>query len=307
MPASATDSRAVDVFSVPGREVPTEGPARRAVDEARRRELGTFLRSRRERTTPDQVGLPPGGRRRTPGLRREEVATLAGVGVTWYTWLEQGRDIRPSAQVLESIARTLLFDPHERAHLLLLGGVTDTATDQDIASLPPGVLAMLDQLDPFPACVSGPRYDLLAYNRAYNSLIADLDAMPFEERNTLWLIFTHPAWRNAILELDDVQRRLVAQLRSNMAEHVGEPAWKCLVRRLSEASPDFVRVWQQHDVSAPENRTKRLMTPRWGLLSLDYTSLYLGARSGVRLVTYTPADQATALRLQHMKENREAA
>jgi transcriptional regulator with XRE-family HTH domain len=307
MSASAIDSRAVDAFFAPHREVPAEGPARRAADEARRRELGTFLRSRRERTTPDQVGLPPGGRRRTPGLRREEVATLAGVGVTWYTWLEQGRDIRPSAQVLESIARTLLFDPHERAHLLLLGGVTDTAADQDVASLPPGVLAMLDQLDPYPACVSGPRYDLLAYNRAYNSLIADLDAMPFEERNSLWLIFTHPAWRNAILDLDDVQRRLVAQLRSNMAEHVGEPAWKCLVRRLSDASPDFVRVWQQHDVSAPENRTKRLMTPRWGLLSLDYTSLYLGPRSGVRLVTYTPADQATALRLQHMKQNREAA
>lgn len=307
MPASAIDSRAVEAFSAPLRVPPTEGPAHRAADEARRRELGAFLRSRRERTTPEQVGLPPGGRRRTPGLRREEVATLAGVGVTWYTWLEQGRDIRPSAQVLEAIARTLLFDPHERGHLLLLGGVTDTATEQDSASLPPGVLAMLDQLDPYPACISGPRYDLLAYNGAYNSLITDLDAMPFEERNTLWLLFTHPAWRNAVLDLDDVQHRLVAQLRSGMAEHVGEPAWKCLVRRLSDASPDFARVWQQHDVSVPENRTKRLLTPRWGLLSLDYTNLYLGARSNVRLVTYTPADQATALRLQHMKEKREAA
>src|SRR3569623_1156445 len=138
--------RAVDSFSMtaPQRKPSTEGPARRAADAARRRELGTFLRSRRERTNPVQVGLPPAGRRRTPGLRREEVATLAGVGVTWYTWLEQGRDIRPSAQVLESLARTLLFDPHERAHLMLLGGVTDTAAEQDIASLPPGVLAMLD-------------------------------------------------------------------------------------------------------------------------------------------------------------------
>src|SRR5215831_10548683 len=106
-------------------------------DDVRRHELGTFLRSRRERVSPEQVGLPPSRRRRTPGLRREEVAQLAGIGITWYTWLEQGRDINASPQVLDAIARTLLFDGHERAHLFTLAGSADATGAGDCQSIPP--------------------------------------------------------------------------------------------------------------------------------------------------------------------------
>src|SRR5437763_16247043 len=119
-------------------------------DDLRRVELGAFLRSRRERITPEQVGLRASRRRRTPGLRREEVAQLAGVGVTWYTWLEQGRDINASAQVLDAIARTLLFDPHERAHLFTLAGAPDTTIAGECKPLSPTTQPILDQLEPYP-------------------------------------------------------------------------------------------------------------------------------------------------------------
>src|SRR5947199_5879920 len=130
-------------------------------DAVRRGELAAFLRSRRERITPDQVGLPPGGRRRTPGLRREEVAQLAGVGVTWYTWLEQGRDIHASEQVLDAIANTLRLDPNERSHLFTLAGLPEAPGLRECRAVPEPVHVMLRQLEPFPACVQNARTDIL--------------------------------------------------------------------------------------------------------------------------------------------------
>jgi transcriptional regulator with XRE-family HTH domain len=276
---------------------PAVEPAPRATrgmdEQLRRRELAAFLRSRRERLTPADVGLPPGGRRRTPGLRREEVASLAGVGMTWYTWLEQGRDINASDQVLDAIARTLMLDPHERTHLFTLAGLTPTGPIADLDAVSPEVRAMLDQLHPFPAFVSNARYDLLAYNRAYQTLIGDLDAVPFEDRNTLLLIFTKHTTSKCFVDRDEAKPRLVAQLRSAMAEHVADPAWKCLVRRLREASPEFAEIWQRHEVAQPENARKRLLHADFGLLQFNYINTWLAPRTGVRLVTYIPADEAT--------------
>ncbi len=266
----------------------------------RRRELGAFLRSRRERIGPEQVGLRPSRRRRTPGLRREEVAQLAGVGVTWYTWLEQGRDINASAQVLDAIARTLLFDPHERAHLFTLAGAPDTTIAGECRTLAPSAQLLLDQLEPYPACVVNARYDLLAFNRVWGSSFPHLATVPLEDRNTLWLIFTDPAWRKVVLDWDDAAARMVAQYRAAMAEHVAEPAWKSLVARLHRASPEFAAVWERHDVQAPENRVKRIQHPTAGLLRLDYTYLWLGQRLGTRLVAYTPADDETRRRLENL-------
>ena len=158
----------------------------------RRRELGTFLRSRRERVRPEDVGLRLTRRRRTPGLRREEVARLAGVGVTWYTWLEQGRDINPSAQVLDAIARTLQFDRHERSHLFTLAGVATTAVADDCAKLCPTVQPLIDQLEPFPRRPQR-RLDLIAFNQAYGSFFDHLEEIPIEDRNVLWLTSPIPA------------------------------------------------------------------------------------------------------------------
>jgi transcriptional regulator with XRE-family HTH domain len=272
-------------------------------NELRRRELGAFLRSRRERIKPEQVGLHSIRRRRTPGLRREEVAQLAGVGVTWYTWLEQGRDTHPSVQVLDAIARTLQFDPHEYSHLYTLAGVSTTTVAEQCLGLCHTVQPLLDQLEPFPAIVLNARFDLLAYNRTYATFFDDLETMLIEERNILWLAFTHPQWKAAIVDRADVLGRMVAEYRAAMAEHLDEPSWKTLVARLHAASPEFTAVWERHDVQGVESRTKRAMHPTAGLLSLDYTNLWLGQRLGTRIVAFSPADDRTRRRLEALHES----
>jgi transcriptional regulator with XRE-family HTH domain len=270
------------------------------VEALRRNELGTFLRSRRERISPEQVGITAGGRRRTPGLRREELAQLAGVGVTWYTWLEQGRDINASAQVIEAVCRALLLDPNERTHVMTLAGVDDHEIVRECQSISPAVHAMLDQLAPLPAAVCNARFDLLAYNRTYGRLISDLAVVPLEDRNILWLAFTDARWRRALVEWEDTVARLVSQYRLNMADHVGEPSWKELVRRLSDASPAFREVWARRDVSGVENRAKLVLHDRVGLLRLDHTSYWLGPRAGFRVVVYTPVDEEGRRQLEKL-------
>lgn len=269
---------------------------RMSADEIRRAELAAFLRSRRERISPEQVGLPAGGRRRTPGLRREEVAQLAGVGVTWYTWLEQGRDIHASEQVLIAIARTLQLDQHERSHLFTLAGAPEPPMEKDCKVVTPQIRAILDQLEPFPAAVQNARTDILAYNRTYDWLM-DVGSVPVEERNSMLLAFTNPRWRARLRDWEDGLPRSVAQFRASMAEHVAEPGWKALVKRLRRESPEFEAIWNQHDVQPMRNLTKCFVHPEAGLLSFDYTHLWFGRRSEVRLTTYTPADSETAAKL----------
>jgi transcriptional regulator with XRE-family HTH domain len=271
-------------------------------NELRRRELGSFLRSRRERITPEQVGLRPLRRRRTPGLRREEVAQLAGVGVTWYTWLEQGRDINPSAQVLDAVARTLQLDPHEHSHLFTLAGVATTTIADECLNICPTVQPLLDQLEPFPGCLVSARLDLLAFNRAYASFFDDLDSIPIEDRNILWLSFTDPRWRRVIVDWEEVVGMMVAEYRAAMAEHLGEPAWKTLVARLHRASPEFTAVWERHDVQGAESRAKRVQHPLVGLLRLAYTNLWLGPGPGTRIIAFTPADERSRDRLARLGE-----
>jgi transcriptional regulator with XRE-family HTH domain len=287
-------------------EPASRGDARHRQDGAvRRQELAAFLRSRRERIAPEEVGLPPAGRRRTPGLRREEVATLAGVGVTWYTWLEQGRDINASPQVLDAVARTLLLDPHERDHLFRLADLPDGSTQADCTALPPTAQILLDQLEPYPACIRNGRYDILGWNAAFDRLMGPLGDLPYEERNSLWRLFTVPSCRAATLDWEEGTRRMVAEYRAAMAEHVAEPAWKCLVSRLLTASPEFAELWQRHEVAMPENLTKRFLHPEVGLLRMNYTHLWLGQRLGTRMTTYTPADEQTADRLRELQRRSE--
>ncbi|HEY3502595.1 MAG TPA: helix-turn-helix transcriptional regulator [Actinocatenispora sp.] len=282
--------------------MPVTAPARTERDSRaiRRHELAEFLRSRRERITPEQVGLPLGRRRRTPGLRREEVAQLAGVGVTWYTWLEQGRDIQASEQVLAAIAGTLHLDPYERSHLFTLAGIPEPVAAKECRAVPPEVHEMLRQLNPFPACVQNARSDILAYNATYDRMVGGLSALPFERRNNLLLAFTEPAWRARIVDWDVAAPRIVAQYRAAMAKHVAEPAWKDLLRTLRQASDEFAELWDRHEVKAPENLTKRYRTTDVGLLSLRYTHLWFGPRAETRLTTYTPADPESAGRLTEL-------
>jgi MmyB-like transcription regulator ligand binding domain/Helix-turn-helix domain len=269
---------------------------------AARMELASFLRSRRERITPEQVGLPPGRRRRTPGLRREEVAQLAAVGVTWYTWLEQAREIQISAQVADSIARALMLDPNERAHVFVLAGVTDPNPRAQCSGMSDQIREMLEKLEPLPAAVLNSRTDVIAHNRTYAVLVSDLDALPFEDRNIMWLVFTDPAWREGLPDWHETSRQLVAKYRAAMAEHLAEPLWKSLVKRLQQTSPEFRELWERHEVQEPEGRTKRFLNPRVGLLTFHFTQLWLGPGQGPRLVICSPANDVTRERLDRLYE-----
>jgi transcriptional regulator with XRE-family HTH domain len=264
--------------------------------DSRRRELAEFLRSRRERIRPEQVGLPPSRRRRTPGLRREEVAQLAGVGVTWYTWLEQGRKINASPQVLDSIARTLQFDPHEHEHLFTLAGVPTATIADECEPLSASVQILLDRLEPYPAFALNARWDMLAFNRVHASFFEDLAATPIEDRNCLWQAFTNPRWREVIVDFDESVRRMVAEYRAAMAQHIDDPAWQAFIDRLHRTSPEFTEIWERHDVLGVNSPTKRMMHPQVGLVQLDYTNLWLD-QPGARVVAFTPADAQTEQKL----------
>ncbi|CAO5155572.1 Transcriptional regulator with XRE-family HTH domain [Frankia sp. AiPs1] len=274
----------------------------------RRGELASFLRSRRGRITPHDVGMPPGPRRRTPGLRREEVAQLAGVGVTWYTWLEQGRPINVSGQVLGAVARTLRLDAAERAHLFRLADVPPPAsTGDESAEMPSDVLEILAALDPLPAAVTNARSDLLCWNDAYAALLPMIVALPPERRNSIWFAFTTPTCCNPLRNLEEQAAEQVAVLRYRYSQHLGEPGWHAFVRRLSEVSDLFARLWATQNVSPPRPCAKLYHYPAVGDLDMRITHLDLTGHHGIRLSVNTPADEVTRTRLAWLRAHPEAA
>ncbi|MER5447223.1 helix-turn-helix transcriptional regulator [Streptomyces sp. NPDC002766] len=269
--------------------------------EVRRHELAAFLRSRRERIAPEEVGLPRGRRRRTPGLRREEVAQLSAVGVTWYTWLEQGRDIQVSVQVLDALARTLMLDPTERAHLFQLAGAVDPTPALICPSVTPALRAMLEQLEPYAASIQNSRYDILAHNRVLGLLLCDLATVAPEDRNCVLLSYTNQEWRDSIVHLEETRRLMAARLRAAMAGHLGEPAWKLLLKRL-RTYPEFCEAWERHEVVVAHSKRKEFLNRLVGRLVVDQTELWLGPEVGSRLVTYVPADEETRARMERLHE-----
>jgi transcriptional regulator with XRE-family HTH domain len=273
---------------------------------ARRTELAAFLRARRERIGPEDVGLPPGIRRRTAGLRREELALLAGVGVTWYTWLEQGRPINASVQVLDAIATTLRLDAVERAHLFRLADLPGAAAAADCADcpLPPEVQQVLDAIR-FPACVLTERFDVIAWNEVYSALFPGICEAPPGERNTLLVNLTAPSCCSPLQDQGAHCLALVGQLRAAYGRHVGDPAWTHFIRRLEAVSPEFAQAWASHEVAQPARHTKRFRHPTAGHITATSTSFAVTAVSGARMVVYTPDDQPSAKALARLAEDTE--
>jgi transcriptional regulator with XRE-family HTH domain len=274
---------------------------------ARRTELAAFLRTRRERISPEDVGLPPGTRRRTSGLRREELAQLAGVGVTWYTWLEQGRPINVSVQVLDAVSRTLRLDATERAHLFRLAEVPGTAAISacDDCPLPAEVQQVLDAL-PLPASVVTERFDLLAWNPVYAELFPRVTSAPPENRNTLLSILTAPPCCSPVADQQVHCDAMVAQLRAAYGRHVGDPAWTHFIRRLEAQSPAFARAWAVHDVAQPASYMKVFRHPGIGQITTTSTSFAVQAVPGARMVVYTPADDESKAALARLAGGEEA-
>jgi transcriptional regulator with XRE-family HTH domain len=269
----------------------------------RRDELSSFLRSRRERITPEDVGMPPGARRKTPGLRREEVAQLAGVGVTWYTWLEQGRAINASAQVLGAVARTLRLDAAERDHLYRLAEVSQPPVGADpTAEALDHLEPILQALDPLPAMVLNARGDILRWNRTCEVLHPDLIGTVPEERNNLWYLFTQPQERTHIVNLEEQAAEVVAVFRYRYSHHLNDPRWLDFVARLCAASPLFARYWDFHDVASPRPCQKRYDFPRFGEVNFRSTSMDLTDHPGLRVVVHTPVDESSRRRVDQILE-----
>jgi transcriptional regulator with XRE-family HTH domain len=267
----------------------------------RREELAAFLRTRRARIRPEDVGLPPGPRRRTPGLRREEVAQLAGVGVTWYTWLEQGRPINASVQVLDAIARTLKLDSAECEHLYRLADLPWVAGPASHA-LEPETQAILDAIDPLPAAVYSTRYDLLAHNRCYQRMFPGLAASRGHERNVLWHLFTCTRCCTPFLNRNEELPVMVANVRTAFGRHLGDPVWTDFVRRLSAMSPPFASMWAAHNVAIPSTRIKLFRHDKVGLVRLVTSTMVPATTPETRLVIYLPRDESTRARLERLLE-----
>lgn len=250
-------------------------------------ELGELLRSRRERLRPADVGLPEVGRRRTPGLRREEVAALASMSVAYYTVLEQGRAAPPSRQVLEALCAALRLDPAERDHLFALaeGRLEPTAAE----ALAPAVAALVDRLDPCPTYVTGRRYDVLAANRTARALFAD---WPPGTNLVEWM-FTDPAPRRIYLEWEKEAAAQLARFRA-AAARTADPGFAALVDRLHAAAPEVREWWPRHQVARLSSGTKRLWHPAVGELGLEHVVLQVADDPEQKVVTFADPEHGTA-------------
>lgn len=249
-------------------------------------ELGELLRSRRERLQPADVGLPGGGRRRTPGLRREEVAALANVSVAYYTVLEQGRAAPPSRQVLDALSTALRLGPAERDHLYALAESPSAVTDESLA---PAVAALVERLDPCPTYVTGRRYDVLAANRAARALFADWPP----GTNMLEWMFTDPAPRRIYLEWEHEAAAQLARFRAAAARSA-DPGFAALVERLCATSPEVRAWWPRHEVARLSSGTKRLWHPATGELVLEHVVLQVADDPEQKVVTFADPGHGTA-------------
>ncbi len=268
----------------------------------RHQELAAFLRSRRGRISPEQVGLPRGMRRRTPGLRREEVAMLAGVSPEWYTWLEQGRDINVSGQLLESLARVLQLDANEREHLFLLALRQSPPVEMYTApTVSPVLQAFLDSLGTSPACVVDARTNIIAWNAAYYVVFAiDSTARTERDRNLIWRMFTNPAAPQANEHWKEIARAYVAQFRAGYARFINDPWWAELIADLSKISPEFRELWARHDVVNLSEGRKVLHNALVGRLDFDILWLQTVDSSELRLLIQNPRDSETIEKIKRL-------
>jgi transcriptional regulator with XRE-family HTH domain len=251
--------------------------------------LGELLRSRRERLAPADVGLPPGTRRRTSGLRREEVAQLANVSVTYYTFLEQGRQARPSEQVLDALAAALRMTGAERRYLLTLAYGSDADGEQPAERLGPGVDDLVQRLEPYPTIVKGRCWDVLAANPAARELFGDWSGGSGGRNLVRWM-FTSDAARDIYLEWEPEARAMLGRFRLAAARHPGDPRVARLIAELRRDSPQVREWWPAHDVTAIGGEgVKKLRHPRLGPLEYSHVILQVADNPDHVLVTYSPA------------------
>lgn len=269
--------------------------------------LGTFLRDRRMHLDPAAFGFAT-GRRRTQGLRREEVAQRANISPTWYTWLEQGRGGAPSADVLNRIATGLMLTEPEREHLFMLGlGRPPEVRYKSVDSVTPRLQRVLDALDPSPAIIKTATWDVVAWNRAAAAMLTDYSKLPREQRNILRLMFSNPRVRDAQDDWQSVARFVVGSFRADATRAGAGAEITQLVEELCRISPEFEALWRDNDiVPAHGEGVKRLRHPEIGLIELEFSVFAVDGRPELGMIVYNPVTRADAERIQSLIESRYA-
>jgi transcriptional regulator with XRE-family HTH domain len=265
-------------------------------DEIRRQELADFLRTRRARVAPTEAGLPATSRRRTAGLRREEVAQLAGMSATWYTWLEQKRPIRVSPGVLDNLARVLRLDPAERIQLLQLAlrqPVFDSIPQPEVVS--PLIERLLNQSPAMPTVVMGRRWDVLSWNRAARAFFFDFEKVPVDQRNMLWLVFTRSEFRSLMVDWPARAQDSLARFRADYGRHAGDAYFVQLVERLKQVSPEFLEWWPRHDIRQMSEGRRDYHHPVGGRMIMEHATFLVEDNPEIRVLVFLAAAEANSI------------
>jgi transcriptional regulator with XRE-family HTH domain len=262
--------------------------------------LGGYLKDRRMKLDPASFGLPA-GRRRTPGLRREEVAQRANISPTWYAWLEQGRGGAPSADVIDRIARALMLTEVEREHLFLVGLGRPPEVRYQAADVTPRLQRVLDALDPCPAVIRTAIWDVVAWNRAATAMLGDYGSMPPKQRNVLRYFFLNPGTRAAQYDWESVARFILGAFRVDAARAGAAAEVEPLVEELCRLSPEFKAMWRDNDVRSHHNEAvKHIRHPTLGRIAFEYSAFAVDGRTDLTMIVYNPATQEDAERIKSL-------
>lgn len=270
-------------------------------EEHRYKELSDFLKTRRAKILPSQVGLSSATRRRTSGLRREEVAQLAGIGLTWYTWLEQGRPIHVSTQVIESLSKVLLLDKQERIHLYLLANQplpADIPGYQGTVS--PILQHVLDRLELCPSLITDQRWNVIAWNEAASSILGDFSKMNVRERNIVWAMFTDNKYKQLYVDWAMHAKGLLGRFRSTCGQYIEDSWLSQFIDDLKMQSTEFNLWWPLHDIQSDSEVFKQLNHPIAGILDFEVSKFDVSDHSGLKLIIHTPlsgTDTASKMKL----------
>jgi transcriptional regulator with XRE-family HTH domain len=260
--------------------------------------LGAYLRDRRTRIDPASFGFSV-GRRRTPGLRREEVASRANISPTWYTWLEQGRGGAPSADVLDRLATGLMLTDPEREHLFMLGlGRPPDVRYRPVEGVTPRLQRVLNALEVSPALIKTATWDVIAWNRAAAAMLTDYGKLPREQRNILRLMFGSARTHTPQEDWSALARRVVAAFRADVARAGADEDVARLVEELSRTSPEFAAIWRANEVAAGGEGVKRLHHPEAGLLEMEFSTFAVEGRPELAMIVYNPVSAADATRIR---------
>jgi transcriptional regulator with XRE-family HTH domain len=270
------------------------------IGNGQRGELAAFLRARRTQQERAPLGLPPGPRQRSRGLRREEVATMSGVSVTWYTWLEQARDVNPSRQVLDALAHALRLTPTEHSYMLSIAGfAADPDSAQSVPGAPEHIQHLLDALVGSPAFAITSDWSISAWNEGYRALYPNVAVLPAQDRNLLWAVFMDPFVRGLLPDWEMTSRRFLAEFRAEAGPRLSQPDCVRIIERLSERSAEFREGWDRHDIEGFASRRRAFRTAE-GMLEFEHHRLAASDQRNLFVVIYTPTGPDTVRRMTRL-------